>query len=151
MAANPCITVHVTLLSDGATCAIPVGFDPKELFGKVRAPVKVTLNGFTFRSTIASMGGETFIPLRRSNREAAGLAGGESLDVRIELDTESRTVEPPRDLADALKTAPGAWTRWNELSFTHQRETVEAVEGAKRSETRALRIERAVKGLADEE
>jgi hypothetical protein len=70
-------------------CFIPVPFDPKLVFGKVRAPVKVTLNGYTFRSTITAMGGVTRIPLRKSNREAAGLDGTETLPVRIELDAES--------------------------------------------------------------
>jgi uncharacterized protein YdeI (YjbR/CyaY-like superfamily) len=85
--------------------------------------------------------------LRRSNREAAGLVGGETLQVRLELDTEKREIEPPRDLVKALKAAAPAWDRWNELSYTHQREHVEAVEGAKKPETRARRIEAAVKTM----
>src|SRR6476659_1582768 len=92
-----------TLVRDGTMCAIPVPFDPKDVFGKVRAPVKVTLNGYTYRSTIAAMGGPPFIPLRRSNREAAGLEGTETLDVQLDLDTEARTVTPPADLVKALK------------------------------------------------
>ncbi len=58
---------RTTLIRDGSMCAIPVAFDPKVVFGKVRAPVKVTLNGYTFRSTIAAMGGPLFIPFRKSN------------------------------------------------------------------------------------
>ena len=96
-------------------CFIPLGFDPKSVFGKVRAPVKVTLNGYTYRSTIAAMGGPPCIPLRRSNREA-------------------------------VKAVP-LWERWRELSFTHQREHVEAIEGAKRPETRARRIAGAVRTI----
>jgi uncharacterized protein YdeI (YjbR/CyaY-like superfamily) len=84
-------------------------------------------------------------PLRRSQREAAGLVGGETPLVRIELDTEKREVEPPRDLVKALKAAAPAWERWNELSYTHRRERVEAVEEAKKPETRARRIAAAVK------
>jgi hypothetical protein len=118
-------------------------FDPKAVFGKVRAPVKVTLNGYTYRSTIAAMGGPPCIPLRKSNREAAGLAGGETIDVRLDLDTEARVVKPPADLVKALKAA-SAWDPWLDLSFTHQREHVEAIEEAKKPETRARRIERAV-------
>ena len=82
----------------GAACFIPLTFDPKAVFGKVRAPVKVTVNGYTYRSTIASMGGTTCIPLRRSNREAAGLEGHETLDVRLDLDTDKREIAPPSDL-----------------------------------------------------
>ena len=126
-------------------CFVPVPFDPKAVFGKVRAPVKVTLNGYTYRSTIASMGGVTCIPLRKSNREAAGLEGGETIDVTIELDKDVREVKPPADFIGALKSAPPAWDRWHELSFTHQREYVESIDSARRPDTRARRIERAVR------
>ncbi len=136
--------VTVTLVRDGAMCAIPVPFDPKEAFGKVRAPVKVTLNGYTFASTIASMGGKCFIPLRRSNREAAGLEGDETLKVTIALDESKRAIKPPDDLVKALKAAPPAWDRWRAMSFSHQREYVEAIEEAKKPETRARRIAGAV-------
>jgi bacteriocin resistance YdeI/OmpD-like protein/uncharacterized protein DUF1905 len=121
--------------------------NPKPLFGKVRAPVRVTLNGHTFRSTIAAMGGPPCIPLRRSNREAAGLDGHETLEVRIDLDTEPRTAKPPADFARALKAAPSVWARWRELSYTHQREYVESIAAAKTPETRARRIDRACRAI----
>ena len=140
-------TFKTTLRRDGAMSAIPVPFDPKPVFGKVRAPVKVTLNGYTFRSTIASYSGEFMIPFRTSNREAAGLDGTETLQVTLELDEDKREVEPPADLVKALKAAPPAWERWQEMSFTHQREYAEAVEGAKKPETRVRRIENAVKAI----
>jgi hypothetical protein len=141
-------TITVTLLHERGMSAIPVPFDPKAAFGKVRAPVKVTLNGYTYRSTIALMGGHLFVPLRRSHREAAGLQGSETLAVTLELDTATRAVTPPADLVRALKAAPPAWERWQALSVTHQREHVEAVEEAKRPETRARRIDGAVRAIA---
>jgi hypothetical protein len=142
-------TFRTTLMREGAMCAISVPFDPKEVFGKTRAPVKVTLNGYTYRSTIAPMGGgDHLIPLRKSNREAAGLQGDETLNVTLELDEEKREVKPPADLIKALKAAPPTWERWQELSFTHQREYAEAVEDAKKPETRQRRIESAVKAVA---
>ena len=140
-------TYRATLSHQGGMCWIPVPFDPKSVFGKVRAPVKVTLNGYTFRSTIAAMDGPPFIPFRKSNREAAGLEGGETLEVRLELDTEKREVKPPADFVKALKAAPPAWGRWQELSYTHQREYVEALAGAKKAETRARRLESAVQAI----
>jgi Bacteriocin-protection, YdeI or OmpD-Associated/Domain of unknown function (DUF1905) len=140
--------VKVKIVREGSICYVPVPFDPKAVFGMVRAPVKVTLNGYTYRSTIASMGGTVCIPLRKSNREAAGLEGGETIDVKIELDSEEREIKPPDDLIKALKAAPPAWDRWQELSFTHQREYVEAIEGARKPETRARRIESAVRTVA---
>jgi len=136
-------TFKATIVRNEGMCYIPLAFDPKPVFGKIRAPVTVTLNGYTFRSTIAAMGGPPFIPLRRSNQEAAGLDGIDTLDVRLDLDTEPRVVKPPADLVKALKAA-SAWDRWQELSFSHQREHVEAIEDAKKPETRSRRIERAV-------
>ncbi|HUQ06552.1 MAG TPA: YdeI/OmpD-associated family protein [Kofleriaceae bacterium] len=137
-------TFKTTIVRDGSMCFIPVPFDPAPVFGKVRAPVKVTVNGFTYRSTIASMGNGPCLPLRKSNREAAGLEGGETLRVTLELDEELREITPPPDLVRALKAASPAWARWGELSFSHQREHVDAIEEAKKPETRARRIERAV-------
>ena len=140
-------TFRTKIFRDGSMCFIPVPFDPAPVFGKVRAPVKVTLNGYTYRSTIAAMGGTVCIPLRRSNREAAGLEGGETLDVTLALDTEKREVTLPKDFAKALKSNSPAWDRWSELSFTHQREYVEAIEGAKKAETRQRRIDDAVRAI----
>ena len=141
-------TFRTTIVRDGSACFIPVPFDPRTVFGKVRAPVRVTLHGYTYRSTIASMGDGPCLPLRRSHREAAGLEGGETLAVTLELDTAERVVEPPADLARALAAAPLARERWRALSYTHQREHVEAIEEAKKPETRARRIAAAVAQLA---
>jgi len=141
----PSKTFRARIVRDGSMCFIPLTFDPKEVFGKVRAPVRVTLNGYTYRSTIAAMGGPHCVPLRKSNREAAGLEGGETIDVRLDLDTEKREVTPPADLRRALKATRGANERWNKLSYSHQKEHVEAIESAKKPETRARRIEAAIR------
>jgi hypothetical protein len=141
----PSKTFRAKIVREGSMCFIPLTFDPRDLFGKVRAPVKVTLNGYSYRSTIAAMGGPPCIPLRKSNREAAGLEGGETIDVRLDLDTEKREVIPPADFRRMLKTTPGALEHWNGLSYTHQREHVEAIEGAKKPDTRARRIEAAIR------
>jgi len=135
---------RTTIVRDASMSYVPVPFDPKTVFGKALPPVKVTLNGYTYRSTICTMGGVTGIPLRRSNREAAGLEGGETLRVHLDLDTDERTVTPPAALVKALKAAPPAWQRWRELSYSHQREYAESIEGAKKPETRARRLQAAV-------
>ena len=140
-------TFKTTIVREGSMCFVPLTFDPKAVFGRVRAPVKVTLNGYTYRSTIAAMGGPPCIPLRKSNREAAGLQGGETLEVRLDLDTAAREVVPPADFVKALKATPGAWERWRELSYSHQREHVESIEGAKKPETRARRVARAADAI----
>jgi Bacteriocin-protection, YdeI or OmpD-Associated/Domain of unknown function (DUF1905) len=140
-------TFRATIVREGSMCFIPLGFDPRPVFGKVRAPVRVTLNGYTYRSTIAAMGGPPCVPLRKSHREAAGLEGGETVVVRLDLDTEKREVKPPADFVRALKAEPAAWERWRALSYSHQREHVEAIEEAKKPETRARRIDGAVRKL----
>jgi len=140
-------TFRTRVVRDGSMCYIPVTFDPKAVFGKVRAPVRVTLNGHTFRSTIAAMGGPPCIPLRKSNRDAAGLEGGETVQVEVALDTAKREVTPPADLMRGLRAAPPAWERWQELSYTHQREHVEAIDEAKKPETRSRRIAGAVRQM----
>ena len=130
-------------------CFIPVTFDPRSVFGKLRVPVKVTVNGYTYRSTIAAMGGPPCVPLRKSNREVAGLEGGETVTVRLDLDTDKREVTPPPDLVRALKANPGVLHRWRALSYSHQREHVEAIEDAKKPETRARRVAAAVKMIRE--
>jgi hypothetical protein len=139
--------VTVTLVRDDPMCFIPVPFDPKAVFGKVRAPVVVTLNGYTFRSTLAAMGNGVCIPLRRSHREAAGLAGTETLDVIIALDDAPRTVDTPDDLAQALADDPQRQAQWARLSYTHQREHVEALAQAKGPATRARRLAKCLQML----
>ncbi|HEY5809996.1 MAG TPA: YdeI/OmpD-associated family protein [Povalibacter sp.] len=113
----------------------------------MRPPVKVTINGYSYRSTIASKGGTACIPLRKSNREAAGLNGNETLAVKIALDTEKREVQVPVDLLKALRADKAAAAKWKSLSYSHQREHVEAIESAKKPETRTRRIERALEML----
>ena len=125
---------------ENASLFFDVPFDPKVELGKVRAPVVVTINGFSFRTTIAAMGGRTFVGLNRENRAGTGLSGGETVNVTIELDGVPRVVKPPADLAKVLGKSKRAKAAWEKLSFTHQREHVEAIEGAKKPETRARRI-----------
>jgi len=136
-------TFRAKIVRECSMCFIPLTFDPKPVFGKVRAPVRVTLNGYTYRSTIAAMGGPPCIPLRKSNREAAGLRGGESITIRLDLDTDKREVQRPPGLARALRAVPGGLA----LSYTHQREHVEAIEEAKKPETCDRRIAAAIKVL----
>jgi hypothetical protein len=139
------IKFRATLPADGSH--IEVAIDPKATFGTVRAPVQVTLNGYTYPSTIMVMRGLTMIPLRKSHREAAGVAGGQTYEITLVHDTAPRTVEAPADLKRALKVA-GMLPAWQALSYTHQREHVEAIEGAKAADTRARRIAAAVKAMS---
>lgn len=126
---------------------VEVPFDVKSLFGKARAPVVVRFKGIHFRTTIAVYGGKSYIGLRREIREKAGVKIGQTIEFTVEADTEARTVTVPKDLSAALKKA-GLMKEWEKLSYTHQKEHVAAVEDAKKPETRARRIQKAVEMLS---
>lgn len=105
-----------------------------------KPPVKVTLNGFTYRTTVAAFGDVYMIPLSQERREAAGVQAGEIVEVTLELDLEPRTVEVPDDLAAALAQKPGARETFEALNFSTRKEHVRQVESAKAAETRQRRI-----------
>jgi hypothetical protein len=134
----------------GDVCSIDIPFDVEQTFGaRGRVPVRGTLNGAPFRSSVFRMGGDChFMVVNRRMREAAGVSGGETVPVVMERDTEARTVEPPADLALALKSNKEARAAWDTLSYTHQREHVEHIEEARKPETRLRRIEKSVQALA---
>ena len=112
-----------------------------------RPPVRVTINGFTYRSTVAVMGGDYMVGISAANRAGAGVAGGDEVDVDIELDTEPREVTVPVDLAVALDAEPDARRTWDGLSYSNRSWHVLQVEGAKTPETRDRRIRKAVDAL----
>ena len=114
-----------------------------------RHKVKVTLGGYTYRSTVAVYGGTYMLPLSAEHRTAAGVQAGERVEVTLELDTEERTVEVPADLAAALVEKPGAAEAFEKLSFTLRKEAVRQVETAKALETRQRRIAGIVDKLPD--
>lgn len=111
----------------------------KKLGAGKRVPVRVTLNGAKYRSTIAVYGGRYYLPARKDVRDAAKLVPGGRARVSLEVDTATRTVDVPEDLAHALS---GAKLRaaFDTFSFSHRREFVAWLTSAKRAETRAARI-----------
>jgi hypothetical protein len=102
--------------------------------------VKVSLNGYCYRTTVAVMGNAFILPLSAENRKAAGVKGGDILDVTLELDTEPRTVEVPDDLVAALSIKPGARAGFDALPYSVRKEFVRQVESAKAQETRDRRV-----------
>lgn len=112
-----------------------------------RPPVKVTLNGYTYRSTVASMGGRFMIGLSSENRQAAGLEGDEELEVGLELDTEPRNTPPPNDLKEALMKAR-LLEAFEHAAPSRRKEFVRQVEDAKTLETRQRRIAKVVAALS---
>src|SRR5689334_2531544 len=91
-----------------------------------RPKVSVTIGSHTYRTTIARMGGRFMIPLAAEHREAAGVAAGETVEVRLTLDDAPREVEMPADLAMALEAA-GVRAAFDGLSYTHRKEHVRAI------------------------
>jgi len=109
----------------------------------------VTIKGYTYRSTVAVMGGEFMVGVAAEHRVAAGVAAGEEVDVDLELDTEPREVAVPADLATALNQEPDARRLFEGLSYSNRRRVVLSVEDAKTPETRRRRIDKAVDTLRD--
>ena len=133
-----------TVLENGF---VELPFDVRQEFGRERPPLKVTINGYTYRSTVCVYGGKYFIPVRRSNQEAAAVKPGDICKVTIASDTEAREVDPPPDLKAVLRKNPAAKARWDKLSFTHKKEHAQALLEAKKPETRARRLQRTLEIL----
>ena len=111
-----------------------------------KPPVSVTIGGYTYRSTIGSMGGRSLIPLSAEHRTAAGVSAGDTVEVDVEVDDAPRVVEVPEDLASAL-AAEGLTDRFDTLAFSHRKEHVRAVESAKAEATRTRRVAAVVAAL----
>lgn len=120
---------------------IALPFDVREEFGRARPPVRVSLNGYGYRSTVSVYGGKYFIPVRKSNQDAARVKPGDTVKASIALDEEPRIVNPPDDLRTALKKAR-LEASWDELSYSRKKELVDALLAAKKAETRERRVQK---------
>ena len=119
-----------------------------ERLGAGKKPaVSVTINGYTYRSTIASMGGRFMLPLSAENRAGAKVAAGETVEVEVELDAAPREEAVPPDFAAALDQDPEAKQFFERLAYSHKLRHVLAIDQAKSPETRQRRIEGAIKML----
>ncbi len=114
-----------------------------------RPAVRVTINGHTYRSTVAPYVGVSMLPLSAENRESAGVAAGDEVEVAIELDTEPREVTIPPDFAEALHGDVAAREAFNGLSYSNKRRLVLAIEDARTNETRQRRIAKTVVALSE--
>ena len=117
---------------------------------KKRPPVKVSLAGYTYRTTVAAYGDVFMLPLSKEHRQAAGVEAGDQVEVTIELDLEPRTVDVPADLAAALAETPGATAAFDALSYSQRKEYARQVESSKAQETRLRRIAGIVAKLAQD-
>lgn len=115
--------------------------------GAKRFPVRATINGHSFRTTVTRMRGEFLLGLNREVRESAGAEAGDNVEVAIELDTAPREVDVPEALANALADDPAARATFDALSFTHRKEYARWVAEAKRAETRDRRVAKTLEEL----
>lgn len=145
-------TFIATLIKDDKVNATGISIPPDVVaaLGKGKKPaVKVTLNGFTYRSTVSASGDVFMLPVSAEHREAAGLKAGDQVQVTLELDLEPRTVEIPPDLATALEESGGARAAFDALAFSKRKEFVRQVQDAKTQETRQRRIAGIVAKMQD--
>ena len=121
---------------------ITIPFDVEEVFGAKRVPVKATVNGVVYRSTIVRMGGRYMLGIPKAFREAAGIKAGDNIVATLERDVDERTVTVPSDLARELKKDKTLQNAWDKLSFTLRKENARDLEEAKRPETRERRLQK---------
>jgi hypothetical protein len=134
---------------DGAegteAAALTPPFDILEVFQtRGRVPVRGTINGFPFRSSLMPMGGRHRMVVNKTIRDGARVKAGDTVSVQMERDEAERVVEAPLPLAKALAKSKAAQANWAKLSYTHQKEIARSIREAKKEETRARRLEKAI-------
>jgi hypothetical protein len=142
---------HTTLLQSGKTATgIRVPDEIVAALGSGKRPaVRVTINGYTYRSTVAIMGGVFMLGVSAEVRERTGVAGGEEIDVALELDTAPRELAVPPDFQEALDRDAEAKQFFERLSYSKKQRFVLPIEDAKTTETRQRRIEKAIAALRE--
>lgn len=141
-----------TTIKQGAKAATGIQI-PDEVVQALGAgkkpPVKMTVSGYVYRSTVATVEGNFMVGFNADHRAASGLKGGDAVDVEIEVDTQPRVVEVPADLTAALNAEPGASATFNRLSNSLKGYHVSLIIGAKTDETRQRRIAKSISTLRE--
>jgi hypothetical protein len=142
---------HTTILQgDKTATGIRIPDEIVEALGAgKRPPILVTINGYTYRNTVAVYGGEYLVGVSAEHRAGAGVAGGDEVDVDIQLDTAPREVTVPADFAAALAAEPEVRRTFDGLSYSNKSWHVLQIEGAKTDETRQRRIAKSVEVLRE--
>jgi Bacteriocin-protection, YdeI or OmpD-Associated/Domain of unknown function (DUF1905) len=140
-----------TLLLHGKTATgFEVPTDIVEALGAgKKPPVKVTINGYTYRSSVAVMGGKFLCGVAAEHRGPAGVTAGDTVEIDLQLDTDKREVVVPDDVAKLLNANPAAKTRFEKLSHSHRRAHIEPIVAAKAADTRQRRIDRMITMLSE--
>jgi hypothetical protein len=137
------------LLSGKTAAGIEVPEKVVAALGSKRPPVRATINGFTYRTSVASMGGKFMLGVPPEFREGAGVAPGDMVEVDLELDTEPREVAVPSDFEAAMKRDAGAKKFFDGLTYSNKRRLVLAIEAIKSPEARERRIAKTVEQLGE--
>ncbi|GAA3297309.1 DUF1905 domain-containing protein [Dactylosporangium vinaceum] len=136
-------------LNGKTATGLPVPDEVLTALGAGKKPkVTVSINGYSYRSSVGAMGGRSMLPISAEVRAGAGIAAGDTVDVDVELDAAPRTVEVPADLAAALDAEPVVRKAFDALSYSNQRAHVLSVEGAKTEATRTRRIAKVIETLS---
>jgi hypothetical protein len=138
------------LKTGGNTTGIVVPDEVVDSFGAGKRPkVRATINGYAWRTSIAPMNGQFWVGVSAEVRTGAGVSGGDAVELELALDDAPREVELPADFAAALAANPAEQAKFAKLPYSHQRRHVMAIEAAKAPQTRARRIEGALKILRE--
>jgi hypothetical protein len=132
----------------GVVAAITPPVDVIEWFGtRARVPIRGTINGFPFRSSLMPCGNARMMPVNKALRDGAGVKPGDVVEVVMERDQDERRVEAPPELERELAKSKKAQQRWGELAFTHKKEMAISISGAKQEETRQRRLAKVMQVL----
>jgi hypothetical protein len=132
----------------GVVAAITPPVDVIEWFGtRARVPIRGTINGFPYRSSLMPCGSGRMMPVNKTLCEGAGVQPGDVVDVVMERDVEERTVEAPPELKKELGKSKVARERWDGLAFTHKKEMANSISGAKQDETKKRRLAKVMQVL----
>jgi hypothetical protein len=121
-----------------ASAAFTLPFDTRDVWGRAKVPVKVTINGYTWRSTVGNRGGIQYIVVNAAARRNAAVKAGDFVTIVLEPDSEKRAIEVPIPLQRALGAK--LTQKLNALSFTHKKEFVVWYSEAKKEDTRTRRV-----------
>lgn len=141
-----------TILFQAGKTATGIKIPPaivEQLGAGKKPPVRITINGYTYRNTVAVMGGEFMVGVSAEHRKGANVAGGDEIDVNIELDTEERVVAIPPDFEKVLNKNAAAMLFFQKLSYSKKQGLVIPIKDAKTEETRQRRIEKAIAALKE--
>lgn len=142
-------TYTTTILGFGNHAAIEIPEENlNEIGGNKRAPLKVTVNGYTYQSTATAMDGKCLVVFPTRDREASGAKAGDTLNVTLELDDGYRQVDVPPALYEALKTSHLEKT-FHDLIYSKRKEYARQVAEAKADDTRTRRIEKIIAELRE--